>query len=131
MATRRPLTDRQREIGSAKRAHASMQATATKEASIREQQHSQQRVATESALRSDRQSGARKQAITNKVVSTATPSSDSGLVMTVIFVIAGLSVFYLLVTSAANVNTFVGSVGSFLHKVSSTAPLFQTKTVAK
>lgn len=124
---RRPLTDRQREIGSAARAHARMQATATKESANRELIHSKQRVATEEALRSNRQSSARKEAITNKVVSTATPSSDSGLIMTTIFVIAGLSVFYLLVTSAANVNTFTGSVGNFLHKLSSTAPLFQTK----
>ena len=122
MATRRPLTDEQRNIMQAERSHRRMQADVTRETVVREQVHRQSRVQTESDLAG----GRRNRAIVGAVASTATPSSDSSLIMTTIFVIAGLALFYNLVTNASNFSGFVGTVGNFLHKVSSTAPLFQT-----
>lgn len=125
MATRRPLTDRQREIRSTEGAHRRMQAVATQQSAIREQQHGRQ--ATEAGLANDRRNRRVTGAVTDKVVSTATPSADSGLIMTTIFLIFGLIVFYLIVTSATNVNSFMGTLGSFLHTLSSTTPLFSTR----
>ena len=62
----------------------------------------------------------------NTVASTATPSSNSGLIMTTIFLMAGLIIVYNLITKADQFSGFVGSAGDFLHKLSSTTPLFQT-----
>ena len=63
----------------------------------REALHEQARIETESALAS----GRRKRAIVGRVAETATPSSDSGLIMTTLFVVAGLVVMYILVTNTA------------------------------
>jgi hypothetical protein len=63
--------------------------------------------------------------VAGKVISTATPSSDSNLFMVVVFTIVGLALFYQLVTRADQFSGFLGSAGDFLHKLSSTTPLFQ------
>lgn len=123
MATRRPLTDVQRNTLQAERSHRRMQADVTRETGAREAQHREQRVATESQLAGDR----RNRAIVGSVASTATPSSNSGLIMTTIFVIAGLALFYNLVTHATATTGFLSSAGNFLHTLSSTTPLFQTQ----
>lgn len=122
MPPRRPLTDEQRNILQAERSHRRMQADITEQTAQREAFHKQTRVETESELAG----GRRNRAITGKVASTATPSSDSGLIMTTIFVIVGLALFYNLVTNAGKFSGFVGTTGDFLHKLSSTTPLFQT-----
>jgi hypothetical protein len=141
MATRRPLTDRQREIRSTERAHTRMQAVATEQAAVREQQHGAQRQATEAALRSDRQAAlpSRKRRFANAlgdeaisrgssaVVSTATPSSNSGLIMTTIFLIFGLIAFYLIVTTAQGANTFMTTLSNALASISQNKPLFTSK----
>lgn len=62
-----------------------------------------------------------------KVASTATPSSNSGLIMTTIFVIIGLALFYNVVTKAQVFSVAVGRWGDFFHSLSSTAPLFTAK----
>ena len=119
MATRRPLTDRQREILQAERSHNRMQAAVTQETLAREAGHKQYRVETEQALAGDR----RNRAITGQVASTATPSSDSGLIMTTFFVIAGLIVMFILVTNTATTG-WLSSLGSGIHALSSNKPLF-------
>lgn len=64
----------------------------------------------------------------SSVASSAVPSSNSGLIMTTIFVIVGLALFYNVVTKADQFSGFVGGLGDFLHKLSSTTPLFQVTT---
>jgi Flp pilus assembly protein TadB len=127
MATRRPLTDRQREIRSTEGAHRRMQAVETQQSAIREQQHGQQRQDTEASLASDRRNRRITGAVTDKVVSTATPSSNSGLIMTTIFLIFGLIAFYLIVTSATGVNTFMTTLSNALSSISQNKPLFTNK----
>lgn len=60
----------------------------------------------------------------SQVVTTATPSGDSNLVMVTIFVMAGLIVVYQLVTRGAAVGGFLGGLGNWLHTLSSNSPLF-------
>lgn len=69
-------------------------------------------------------------AAVNKTVSTLTPSSNSNLIMTTIFVMFGLVIFYVLVTASSNVQGFFGTLGNVLHGVSSTTPLFKTTTIS-
>lgn len=123
---RRPLTDRQREIGSARRAHKAMQIDITEQRSIREQQHHQERVSTESDLAGGRRNRQITGAVVGKAASTANPSGDHGLIMTTIFLIAGLILFYRLVTTASSFGTLTTTVTNFLHSLSSTTPLFTT-----
>lgn len=127
MATRRPLTDTQRNINSAARAHKRMQADRTEAEAARETFHSQTRVSTESQLASGSRNRHMQGAVASKTVSTLTPSSDSNLFMTTVFLIGGLALVYQLVTKAgpASTSTLVTSLGDLLHKVSSTTPLFQ------
>ena len=77
----------------------------------------------EAALKPDRQSRY-VGAVQQKAVSTATPSGDSNLVMVTIFVMAGLIVFYKLVTQADVASGWLSSVSGMLHSVSSNTPLF-------
>lgn len=58
--------------------------------------------------------------------SIATPSSDSNLFMTTVFVIVGLALFYQLVTKSGQFSGLVSRTGDFLHTLSSTTPLFTT-----
>lgn len=62
-----------------------------------------------------------------KVVSTATPSSDSGLIMTTLFVVGGLIVAYMLVTNATATTGWLGYLGDAIHALSSNKPLFTVK----
>ena len=66
----------------------------------------------------------------SKTTSTLTPSSDSNLLMTTLFLIVGLAVVYQLVTGVgpSSTSTWINSVGNLLHKISSTVPLFQVKS---
>lgn len=123
MATRRPLTDRQREIMQAERSHRRMQADATRELVAREQSHRETRIATESDLAGNRQ----KREVARTAVSVVNPTGDHGLFMTVIFMIVGLALFYNVVTKADQFSGFVGAVGKGLHVLSSPASLFQVK----
>ena len=52
------------------------------------------------------------------------PTSDGNIVMTVIFMIAGLSFMYYMVTHADQFGGFAATIGDTLHKISSTTPLF-------
>lgn len=126
MATRRPMSDKQREIRQTERSYGRMQTVKTREDVAREQAHGQQRVATESSLAGNRRKQRIVNAVGDKAVSTVTPSADSGLIMTTLFLIAGLALFYNLVTHAGLTSGFLGSAGDFLHKLSSTTPLFTT-----
>ena len=120
---RRLQTDRQREIHSTVAAHRTMQADATREIAQREVAHKQTRVATESDLASGRRNRAVQGAVASKVVSTATPSSDSGLIMTTIFVMFGLIIVYIMVYTP-NSTGFLGSLGNGIHTLTSNKPLF-------
>jgi hypothetical protein len=84
--------------------------------------HGAARIKTESALAS----GRRNRAIVGSAVSTATPSSDSGLIMTTIFLMAGLIVVYMLVTNPGPTQGLFGTLGNSLHALSSNKPLFAT-----
>lgn len=119
---RAKLTERQRELHTLGNVHAKMQHTQTEERAVQEEQHQQTRVETESELAS----GRRNRAITGAVVSTATPSSNSGLIMTVIFMMAGLIVVYILVTNPGPTSGWLGTLGNSLHALSSNKPLFTT-----
>lgn len=117
-------------------ANAGARVAASKEVIATREAAGQQRLAARQAAKAQsvaaQQSTGRRDRIVSaaggKALDIATPSADSGLIMTTIFLIFGLIVFYLLVTSATNINTFVGSVGGFLHTLSSTTPLFSTVT---
>lgn len=113
------LTEEQRNIGSRKRAYIAMEQAQTTNYLEREAGHKQYRVETEQALAG----GRRNRAITGQVASTATPSSDSGIIMTTLFVIAGLVVMYILVTNTAT-SGWLGSLGTGIHALSSNKPLF-------
>lgn len=130
MATRRPPTDDMRNSRARANAyvkmrnadtatHATTTATETAAFAAREEAHRTTRVATESDLAS----GRRNRAIVGQVASTATPSSDSGLIMTTIFVMAGLIVVYIFV-SKPNSTGFLGSLGNGIHTLTSNTPLF-------
>jgi hypothetical protein len=117
-----------RTIKAAQASAQSLEATKTEQAAAREAAHSSQRLQTEQGLRRQRQTSNIKQAAVGKVVDTATPSSNSGLVMTTIFVMAGLIVMYLLVTASANTAGFLGGLGKWIHTIgTSNSPLFIKK----
>ena len=86
-------------------------------------------LAQREAYRATREQSVRSQArnerISGAVVSTATPSSDSGLFMTVIFTIAGIIVAYILVTNTGT-SGWLGTLGDSIHALSSNKPLFTT-----
>lgn len=119
---RRLATDRMREIRQAERSHRRMQADITAETAQREVRHKQVRIETESELAK----GRRNRAFQGKVLETATPSSDTNLIMTTMFVIAGLIVFYMLVTNSGGTSKWFGFLGTSLHALSSNKPLFTT-----
>jgi len=100
------------------------EAQRTSATAIREAVHTRERVATESELDSGRRSRARNAAVQGAVVSTATPSSDSGIIMTTLFVMAGLIAMYLLVSKPTATNGWLNGLGNGLHTLSSTKPLF-------
>lgn len=123
MATPRARpTEQQRNLRSAVNAHRKMQETETTQIAVREGVHQRQRIETESQLAGDRASRSRNAAI----VSTATPSSDSNIIMTTLFVMAGLIVMYILVTNPGPTTGWLGSLGTGLHALSSNKPLFVT-----
>jgi hypothetical protein len=108
------------------------EATRTEQLAAREAGHSRQRIQTEQGLRRQRQVSQIQGAAVGKVVNTATPSSNSGLVMTTIFVMAGLIVMYLLVTASANTAGFLGGLGTWIHTIgTSNTSLFVKKPVVK
>ena len=120
MATPRARpTVEQRNLHSAVNAHRKMQETETTQIAVREGVHQRQRIETESQLAGDRQS----RAVRSQIVSTATPSSDSGLIMTTLFVMAGLIAIYILVSNP-NSGSWLGGLGNVMHVVSSNKPLF-------
>lgn len=100
----------------------------TQQAIRRETAHTEQRVATQRATTSERRREQTQHAIVGKAVETATPSSDSNLVMVTIFTMGGLILVYLLVTSSQNFAGFLGGLQNWLHALSSNTPLFKTKT---
>ena len=121
MATPRARpTEQQRNLRSAVNAHRKMQETETTQIAVREGVHQRQRIETESQLASDRSSRATR----SQIVSTATPSSDSGIIMTTLFVVAGLVVLYILVTNPGPTTGWLGNLGTGLHALSSNKPLF-------
>lgn len=85
--------------------------------------HRQEALSDASATRN----AARNAKILSTVGSVATPSSDSNLIMTTLFVIAGLIVFYVLVTNPST-TSWLGGLGTTLHAFSSNKPLFTTTT---
>jgi Flp pilus assembly protein TadB len=117
-----------RTIAFAQQAEQAKEAARTRELVARETGHTQARVQTQRALTSERQGAQRKQAIQSAVVSTATPSSDSNLIMVTIFTMGGLILVYLIVTSSANFAGFLGGLQNWLHALSSNTPLFKAKT---
>lgn len=66
----------------------------------------------------------RRDRVVGAVTSTATPSSNSGIVMTTIFVIAGLIIMYMVVTNPGPTTGWLGTLGTSLHALSSNKPLF-------
>ena len=88
------------------------------------------RRATASDMAGDRSSRATRSAITGAVTSTATPSSSSGLIMTTIFLMAGLIVVYVLVTNPGPTTGWLGTLGNSLHALSSNKSLFTSVPVA-
>lgn len=127
MATsRRPMTDEMRNTRARKNAYVTMRKANTEALASEEATHRTTRVATEAALASDRRSRATRAAVTGAVVSTATPSSNSGLIMTTIFLMAGLIVVYVLVTNPGPTTGWLGTLGNSLHALSSNKPLFTT-----
>ena len=109
---------------------ASIQREQVKTAQIvaRESAHTEQRVATQQATTGARRQEQFQHAAIGKVAETATPSSDSNLIMVTIFTMGGLIIVYLLVTSSQNVAGFLGGLQVWLHALSSNTPLFKTKT---
>lgn len=99
----------------------------TTELIARESAHTEQRVATQRATTSARRQEQTQHAVASKVVSTATPSSDSNLIMVTIFTMGGLILVYLMVTSAQNFAGFLGGLQNWLHAISSNTPLFKIK----
>ena len=116
-----------RVIAAASQAATEREASKTRELVAREGVHTQQRVATQQALTGERRNQQVKQAVVGKVVDTATPSSDSNLVMVTIFTMIGLIFVYLIVTSSQNFAGFLGGLQVWLHALSSNTPLFQDK----
>jgi hypothetical protein len=103
----------------------------TSQVAVREAVHTRERLTTESELDAGRRSRARNAAVSGAVTSTATPSSDSNLIMTTLFVMAGLIVTYILVRNPRSTG-FLGGLGTTLHTISSNKPLFvATPTPAK
>ncbi len=100
------------------------EAQRTTATAVREAVHTRERITTESELDAGRRSRARNAAISGAVTSTATPSSDSNLIMTVLFMMAGLIVMYILVTNPGPTTGWLGSLGTGLHALSSNKPLF-------
>jgi len=104
------------------RVAASREVMAQREAirATHQQENVQRRVQSVNTARRDRIVNA----VGTKALNTATPSGDSNLIMTTLFVMVGLVVFYLLVTSAGAFSGWMAGLGDLLHKVSSTTPLF-------
>lgn len=117
-----------RTIAFAQQAEQAKEAARTREILTRERGHTQARVATQQALTGERRQAAFRSTIERKAIATATPSSDSNLIMVTIFTMGGLILVYLLVTSAQNFAGFLGGLQNWLHALSSNTPLFKTKT---
>ena len=122
-------TDEMRNTRARKNAYVTMRKANTAALASEEATHSATRITTESALASDRRSRATRSAVTGAVVSTATPSSNSGLIMTTIFLMAGLIVIYILVTNPGPTTGWLGTLGNSLHALSSNKPLFTSVPV--
>jgi hypothetical protein len=111
---------------------ASLEATRSEQLAAREATHSRQRIQTEQGLRRQRQVSQIQGAAVGKVVDTATPSGNSNLIMTTIFVMAGLIIMYQLVTKSAQTSGFLSGLGTWIHTIgTSNTPLFVTKTAVK
>ena len=95
----------------------------TTQRAVQEGIHERHRVTTESELGGVRRNQQLSNRAGNAVISTATPSDDSNLIMTVMFVMAGLVVVYILVSNPKSTG-FLGGLGTTLHTISSNKPLF-------
>lgn len=84
----------------------------------RQQARSENIGAARSMERQDRAVGA--------VTSAATPSGDSNLIMTTIFLIFGLIIIYILVHNPGPTTGWLSGLGNSLHALSSNTPLFTT-----
>lgn len=66
--------------------------------------------------------------VAGKAIATATPSSESNIVMVTIFTIAGLIVMYRLVTQGPALAGFLGTLGDWISLISTNATLFKVNT---
>jgi hypothetical protein len=123
---RRPLTDVQRNLLQQERSNRRFEVVKTQEVEAREQAHKQFRLETESELASQR-SGRQ---LRSNVAQTVTPSSNSNLVMVVLFLMFGLIIIYDLVTKPAQIGSFLGGLGNWIAAISTNQPLFVNKAAA-
>lgn len=112
----------------AQRQQAQEAAIAARTAGVAQQQ--QTRIAAAQTQRKQVRTERVQGQVASSAVSTFTPSSDSNIVMTTLFLMAGLVVVYRLVTNSGQFSSYTGKMGDLLHKVSSTAPLFQVKSTS-
>lgn len=130
---RRPLTDTQREILQAERSARRLEAVRTSEASVRDIQHTEARVARESRLRRGRRSEASiiagREAVISGAAETITPPKDqTNIVLVVIFTMAMLIIVYKLVTSGPQLSGLLRGASDWLAALSTTQPLFTSKS---
>ena len=86
-------------------------------------QRGQVRAAAHQQVRSE-EVGDRNRAAVGSAVSSVASSGDSGLIMTTIFLMAGLIVVYILVSNPGPTTGWLGTLGNSLHALSSNKPLF-------
>jgi len=117
-----------RVIREASTAASNVEAVKTQQLVARERARTTQRVATQQQVSRGAFVERHKQAVVNKAIDTATPSSDSNLIMVTIFTMGGLILIYIIVTSSQNFAGFLGGVQNWLHTLSSNTPLFKQKS---
>jgi hypothetical protein len=129
---------RRRNTVKAQTASAGARAAASKEVIATREAAGQQRLAARQAAKAQTQAEQQSQgqrsrvgsAVGGKALDIATPSADSGLIMTTIFLIVGLIVFYKIVTAASQANTLMTKITGFLSFLSqSNTPLFESTTL--
>lgn len=123
-ATKKASTARDVQVIQARTASRTQEREAA--AAIKLQTSAQNRAVQREEARAQQPSRSQQLAATagRQAVSTATPSGDSNLVMVTIFVMAGLIVFYKIVTQADTTSGWLSSLSDMLHTVSSNTPLF-------
>lgn len=135
-AKRRPPTDTMRNQSARARANAKIRkdnayysnvsdANRTRELQLRDVGHEQIRLDTARRYPREQYIGRLPGRVADKAISTATPSADSGIVMTVIFTMAGLILFYRLVTGSDQTGAFLNKTQNWLRAISTNQPLFK------